>query len=447
MRNNETMTEFEQRLERLIRIPSVYSDDSPPFGKNVQEVLREFLKIGEEDGFMTENTEDYAGHIEFGEGEELFGILAHLDVVPAGNGWSVPPFELTKKNGSLYGRGVQDDKGPLIAAYMAMKSLKEEGFVPKKRVRLIAGTDEEREWKGIEYYFKKQEMPDFGFTPDAVFPVIHAEKGLLDFQLKLEVSPETTEQTTCVQQIEAGERLNMVPDTAEVTLLHKGEETLEFPEAEKVNSNGEEITVVYKGVSAHGSTPQRGENAILKAIDSLSCLSLPSAQKEAVLWLKEHLVEKDGDGLGIRSEDDVSGELTMNLGKLFVSGESWEAGLNVRYPVTRSYDELLTKLKRNLPDWITFTETDHMPSLFVPREHAGVQALLNSYRHVTGRSSGVEAIGGATYARVLKTGVAFGAIFPESPDTAHQADEMVRSEDMSQAIEIYKNAIYEWTKE
>ncbi|SDJ66691.1 dipeptidase PepV [Salimicrobium halophilum] len=442
----EQMTEeFEQRLERLIRIPSEYSTDEPPFGKNIRKALHELLSIAEEDGFTTENVDDFAGHIEFGEGEEIFGILAHLDVVPAGNGWKHSPYALTKKDGKLYGRGTQDDKGPLIAAYMAMKALKQEGFLPKKRVRLIAGTDEEREWKGIDHYFSKKEMPDFGFTPDAVFPVIHAEKGLIDASLNLKTNV-SEDESTYIERIEAGDRLNMVPDATEVTIVHKGEQKLTFPSADNVTWNGDRVTIHFSGKAAHGSTPERGENAVLKTMSALEGMDFPESQQRAITWMVEHMKASDGKGMGIPFEDEISGALTMNVGTLHGSMENWKVGINIRYPISYSHDDVVTNLKNLLPASVEYEEVDQMQSLYVPEDHPGVQTLLTSYEKVTGETSEAKAIGGATYARVLENGVAFGAIFPESPDSAHQADECVRVEDMQRAMEIYKSAIYEWTR-
>lgn len=181
-------SEFIEKTMKLIRIPSVYKFNGDyPYGEPIDQALQTMLKIAEEDGFKTKNIEGHAGHIEFGQGEEILGILGHLDVVPAGEGWETDPFSPVIKDGNLYGRGAQDDKGPVMAAYIAMKLLKQQGFQPNKRVRLILGTDEERDWQGIEHYFKHEDMPEFGFSPDASFPVINAEKGLLDTYITIQI--------------------------------------------------------------------------------------------------------------------------------------------------------------------------------------------------------------------------------------------------------------------
>lgn len=168
-------------LEKMIKIPSKlegYDDKEYPFGKNIDDALNEFLKIAENLGFRTKNIDKYCGYVEFGEGEELVGIIGHLDVVPEGEGWTYPPFELTIRDDILYGRGTIDDKGPVIASLYAMKAVMEKTAI-HKRVRLIVGLNEENDWKCINYYKEHEEMPIIGFSPDADFPCIYSEKALL----------------------------------------------------------------------------------------------------------------------------------------------------------------------------------------------------------------------------------------------------------------------------
>lgn len=168
-------------LEKMIKIPSKlegYDNPEYPFGKNIDDALNEFLKIAEELGFKTKNIDKHCGYVEFGEGEELVGIVGHLDVVPEGEGWTYPPYELTIKDDILYGRGTIDDKGPVIASLYAMKAVMENVAV-HKRVRLIVGLNEENDWKCIKYYKEHEELPTIGFSPDADFPCIYSEKALL----------------------------------------------------------------------------------------------------------------------------------------------------------------------------------------------------------------------------------------------------------------------------
>ncbi|MFG6121218.1 dipeptidase PepV [Thalassobacillus sp. B23F22_16] len=449
--------EYLTKVKRLLRIPSVFEEDSNyPFGKKIDDALKEMLAIGREDGFQVKNLSGYAGHIEWGEGEQILGILGHLDVVPAGDGWSSAPFEPVIKGGNLYGRGAQDDKGPVMAAYIAMKLLKDQGFEPNKRIRLILGTDEERDWQGIDYYFKQEEMPSFGFSPDAAFPVIHAEKGLIDGYMELPVLNQSRDRQIQIIRIEGGDRLNMVPDKAIAILRTDNHDLVEqkftsYLTAKELDGkcylDNDRMMVEVHGKGAHASKPSQGVNAIIELFRFLTGLPLSEEAYEWFSQLAEILGDDSGENLGIKHHDDVSGSLTMNLGSFQLSETGLVAGLNIRYPVTVESEALLHKIQEQATRWKgTYKVYDHLRPLYIDEDHDGVSTLLNIYNHHTGDRTKAEAIGGATYARALKAGVAYGAMFPDSPDTAHQADEYVRIQDMMAAVAIYAEAIYQLTK-
>ncbi|WP_079478407.1 dipeptidase PepV [Halobacillus salinus] len=447
--------EYLDKVFRLLSIPSVYEeDDSYPYGKAVHDALEKMLEIGNQDGFSTKNVDGHAGHIEFGEGEEILGILGHLDVVPAGKGWSTPPFEPTVRDGKLYARGAQDDKGPVMAAYMAMKLLKDQGFEPNKRIRLIVGTDEERDWKGIDHYFSKEEMPELGFTPDASFPVIHAEKGLLDGYISFSLE-EQGDPLVSIQNLEAGDRLNMVPDEAQTVLiasydLHEDfEYFLQENELQgEIENIGNQYKLTVKGHSVHASKPELGTNAIRSLLKFMLTLPLADQVLETLKSVYHGFEQTDGSGLGLSLSDEVSGPLTVNLGSLHITKEyEVKLGLNLRYPVTADQDNVLRRLEE-FADKVDgeFEVYDHLKSLYLEKDHPFIQTLLRVYNDITGEEETVQSMGGATYARSLSAGVAYGAMFKHSPDTAHQKDEHVLIADMVRAIEIYATAIYELTK-
>ena len=181
----ERKDELLQKTIELLRIPSVLTKFDPesntPFGEAINDSLYYMLDLAREDGFVTKNINNYAAHIEYGEGKDILGVLCHLDVVPTGDGWTHPPFSPIVKDGKLFARGATDDKGPTMAAYFALKLLKEMDFQPNKRIRIILGTDEETGWRGIREYFKTEQMPELGFAPDASFPLIYGEKGIISF--------------------------------------------------------------------------------------------------------------------------------------------------------------------------------------------------------------------------------------------------------------------------
>lgn len=174
-------------LFSLLRIDSAmdmeHADAENPFGPGPRKALDAFLKIAERDGYTTKNYDNYVGHFEYENGAsddaEVLGIIGHLDVVPAGSGWDSNPFEPEIRNGNLYARGASDDKGPTVACYYALKILKELNLPLSKKIRFIVGTNEETGWADMDYYFEHCELPlpDFGFSPDAEFPIINGEKG------------------------------------------------------------------------------------------------------------------------------------------------------------------------------------------------------------------------------------------------------------------------------
>jgi succinyl-diaminopimelate desuccinylase len=339
-----------------------------------------------------------------------------------------------------------------MAAYIAMKLLKDQGFEPQKRIRLILGTDEERDWKGIEYYFKQEQMPSVGFTPDASFPVIHAEKGLLDSYITYP-SPSGNGDVDIIE-VRGGDRLNMVPDQAVARVRTKEDIIGSIEKYIKdldvdgyMEQDGSEHTITFRGEAVHASKPEGGGNAITTLIGYLKELPLGDSQKAFTREVYKAFTPIDGEGLGIKQADEVSGSLTFNLGSIDWTDQACKLGFNLRYPVTAEYDQIFKVLKYVAEKKGGKLEIyDHLPSIYLEKNHPFVATLLSVYNRVTGEKASPQSMGGATYARSLDAGVAFGALFPDSPDTAHQRDEHVRVSDMVKAIEIYAESIYELTK-
>ncbi|WP_173915801.1 dipeptidase PepV [Halobacillus sp. Marseille-Q1614] len=448
--------EYVNRLCKLLKIKSVYVESERyPYGPHIDQALNYMLDMAKEDGFQVKNVDGHAGHVEFGEGEEIIGILGHLDVVPPGEGWDSDPFEPIIKDGKIFGRGAQDDKGPVIAAYIAMKFLKEKGFMPDKKVRLILGTDEERDWHGINYYFNKEEMPVFGFSPDASFPVIHAEKGLIDGYITFPANEGSGE--TVLESLSGGDRLNMVPATAEAVIKGEAGELKEsfsrFLKEHQLNGTvqeeGSTVKLLLNGKTAHASTPEKGINAVSSLLQFNGGLPLSTSQACFVQQLNHGLSNSAGEGIGLSISDEPSGKLTLNLGSIdWKKGDKCKVGVNVRYPVTTRYQKVMERLEAFAEKAGGHFELyDHLQSLYVEKENKNVQTLLNVYNKWTNEQASPQSMGGATYARALKSGVAYGALFKDSPDTAHQANEHVLISDMMKAAAIYAEAIYRLTAE
>ncbi|MDT8859336.1 dipeptidase PepV [Alkalihalobacillus sp. MEB130] len=463
------MHEVEKRKENLIKetqqllqIASVLDDstiaEGSPFGEGIAEALQYLLQKGEENQFFVKNLDGYAGVIEYGSGEESVGILCHLDVVPAGNGWTSPPFSAEIRDERIYARGAIDNKGPTMAAFFALLIVKELGLTIDKRVRMILGTDEESNWRCVEHYFKHEEMPTVGFAPDADFPIIHAEKGITDVSFNWESNEEEPATDVALSSFSAGERFNMVPDQAHAII--RGDSSIfhnmetDFKQFLANNQhNGEakveqdELHLTYYGISAHGSTPENGLNAGTSLAQFLAKWTFQKSANAFLSFIQTYC-DFDGTGLKIAVSDQASGPLTMNAGLLkFQEKKEAKVGLNIRYPVTASAEECLNQLKRVAnSQHATFTIHDHMGPNYVEENHPLIKTLQQVYQRQTGEEANLLAIGGGTYARSLKTGVAFGPMFPGREDVAHKKDEYIAIDDLMKMTAIYAEAIYELAK-
>ncbi|EIT85513.1 dipeptidase PepV [Fictibacillus macauensis ZFHKF-1] len=444
-----------KETQGLLQIRSVLDEEhnaaEAPFGEGIAEALNYMMKLGHSAEMTVKNVEGYAAHLEMGQGEELVGILGHLDVVPEGDGWSVDPFGGEIKDGKLYARGAIDDKGPTMAAFYAMKIVQELKLPLSKRVRLILGTDEESQWRCVKRYFESEEMPSIGFAPDADFPIIHAEKGMLNVEWTGRPNVASLTGDYVLQSFHSGRRLNMVPDVAEAVI--SGDAALckafdaylaQHQAAGSSEVKGERIHLTLQGKSAHGSTPEFGINAGVMLAQFLSTQALDEAGKQYVTFVATYVQETQGVALGIASEDEVSGPLTVNAGVFSYEHGKSTIGLNVRYPVQHDGDQVLAKMQQLASDHaFDISIIKHTRPHFIDENHTLVQTLRKVYEEQTGLSGKPIAIGGGTYARSLKAGVAFGALFPGREDVAHQKDEYMFVEDLINACAIYAEAIYE----
>jgi succinyl-diaminopimelate desuccinylase len=447
--------------QELLRIKSVLDDENAtpdaPLGTGVKEALEFLLELGEKDGFTAKNVGNLAGHLEFGQGEEIVGILCHVDVVPEGDGWSSDPFGAEIRDGKIFARGAIDDKGPTMAAYYAMKIVKELGLPLNKRVRMIIGTDEESNWRCVDHYFKHEEMPAMGFAPDADFPIIYAEKGIADYDLVYKpAGNEHAEHDAEVVDFSAGRRYNMVADFARASLVVKQGQTdlvQRFEDYKKQNElegkahvESGNFILELEGVSAHGMEPNNGKNAGLHLANFLSQLTLDSNSGKFFQFVSRYL-GKDSRGmeLGIAYSDDITGDLTINVGKLSYSAEKGgRAGLNMRYPVTTKLENTKETLNSLLEEeGLSIENFSNSNPHHVDENDFLIQTLKKVYEEQTGEKPELISIGGGTYARSLKSGVAFGPLFPGRPDIAHQKDEYMIIEDLLRATAIYAQAIYE----
>ncbi|MDN4493725.1 dipeptidase PepV [Ureibacillus aquaedulcis] len=445
--------ELVSELQQLIQIESVLDEktasDYAPFGEGPLKALEFLLNLGEQQGFTAKNIDNFAGHLEMGSGDELLGILCHVDVVPVGGSWTYPPFKGEVVNGKLFGRGAIDDKGPTMAAYLAMKMIKDAGIDLNKRVRMIIGTDEESGFRCVDRYFMKEEMPTIGFAPDADFPLINAEKGIaiLDFSQKGKV--EDNEQ---IIAFKAGQRSNMVPDTAEA-IVHNVTSSIEEDFTLFLDENSADGTltkedgryiIAMKGKAAHAMEPEKGRNAAVLLSKFLQNIVTSKASKEFAAFMvntfgKDHF----GSAIKLDYHDEMSGHTTLNPGVvLFHQNRGGHVQVSMRYSVSYPFEEKITIGTREASALgFALDVASNSSPHYVPEEDEFVQTLLDVYRKYTGDDSKPLSTGGGTYARTMNKGVAFGMLFPGEPDVAHQADEFVVVDNLVRAAAIYAEAI------
>lgn len=431
-------------LQKWIRVPSVKGEAAPgaPFGKEVRSMLDMALADCEQMGFKTQNFDGYIAHADLGEGsdEDALAILAHLDVVPEGDGWKYPPYGAVIENGRMYGRGTSDDKGPAVAALYAMKAVKDVGIPLRRKVRLILGCDEESGWEDIAHYNKVATMPRMGFSPDASYPIINIEKGICRLELHGVLSNEGLQ----VIAFNNGERPNVIPgrasalvagDAATVAQAEAAAKKLDIPAEVQLTDKGVSITVT--GISGHAAYPETARNANGEMLLLLRELGV---QGDLRLLADKIGLDYKGEGLEISVSDGISGYLTCNLGIIRAGEGGVYATLDIRYPVMTNPDMIIKNVSASLPgmrvEAMEVKEPHH-----VPAGSELVQKLLDAYHEVTGYERKCLYTGGGTYARSLQEGVAFGASFPQDEDLAHQANEYADIEGLYKNIKIFALAI------
>ena len=411
------------------------AEENYPFGKEAADCLGFFLELANGMGFETHNYDNYVGEVVFGEGKE-FAILAHLDVVPAGSGWKYPPFggEINDDlsdggvaGTKIWGRGAMDDKTPAIVCLYALKALKDEGFIPARKIKLIVGCNEEAGWKCIDHYNEVASMPEEGFTPDANFPVIYAEKGILHFTASFPIND------LPMSQMNAGERVNMVCDSAMAILTRKAAENLVYYEnpIEGTRLSYDNTTNVLRvyGKSAHGSTPELGANALQALLYFLSTFNADCKKAYDCLF---------NDVTGLKSLEDETGKLTISPDVAVLQDGVLKITTDIRFPATLPLEAVTSKLDEFGVDYVI---DNYQAPLYNNPKGKLISTLVRVYNEVTGKNEQPIAIGGGTYARALKCGCAFGPEICGEEATIHQANEYVTFDRIRLMSDVYYNAI------
>jgi len=441
--------EIVEKVRECVRIRSVLDapQENMPFGRGVHSALQYTLDLAHDLGFETVNLDNMIGYAEYGTGEEMVAVLGHIDVVPEGGGWMYPPFAAEIHDGRIYGRGVLDDKGATIGALYALKAIKDSGIKLKRRVRIIFGTNEENGSKCAQYYAEKDEIPVAGFTPDASYPIINGEKGIVNCTFR---KPLSGKDESGLLWIKGGTAINSVPDYAEAAFeigrLDKKKLQLVAGEYGSIEiSEDDKLVVAARGKTAHGGTPEQGRNAISILMEFMGNFELRGKLAEFIEFYNRYIgFDINGEMLGIHMHDEASGKLTVNIGAMSGNSEAIELKINLRYPVTKRYEDFSDKffilMRANGFETI---EAVHKKSLFVSPETEYIKKLQKVYTEKTGKEARLISYSGGTYAKALSNIVAFGPIFEGEPDLCHQPDEYMSIDNLVRNVQIIAAAIYE----
>lgn len=445
------LTKMIGTLSELVAIQSVKGKAVPgkPYGEECAKVLDKMLNIASSFGFRTENHKNRVGTIDFyPDGEPSLGILCHLDVVPAGDGWKTPPFSMFMSGGKLYGRGTMDDKGPAVCVLYAMKAIKDCGIKLSKNVRFIVGTDEENGSSDLAWYKKQAKLPPNVFTPDGSYPVINIEKGMIRGEISAKCAVGGTKS---VISATGGTVINAVPESASATVV--GFSDIELTLAAKnagigqlvtFKKDGDKTVITVKGKSAHASTPAEGINAVTGLCSMLG--RLYGDDESTVMFRSLSALfpfgETDGKSLKIAASDEKSGALTEVLSILSYSKGTLTGKFDIRFPLCRSVERVKTGLEKSFAAKnMELSDFSGVEPHETSADSEFVKTLSKVYEDVTGARSGCIAIGGGTYVHDIEGGVAFGAEFPGEDCKIHSAGEFISAERMKQNAKIFAEAI------
>lgn len=426
-----------------------------PYGEGAFHALETALGMAEQYGFDVNNFDNYVGTADLNNKEPQLDILAHLDIVPAGEGWKeTEAFEPVERDGLLYGRGTADDKGPAVAAMYAMRAVKELGIPLEKNVRLILGTDEECGSSDIAHYYAVAKEAPMTFSPDGSYPVVNIEKGRLAGHFTAEYIPSA--QLPRIESVQAGIKENVVPGKAYAVLRGMNQDLVEAMinkvEAEtgirfemELNDGAMELTSIGSG--AHASTPGEGNNALTGMLTLLDRLEFaPCGQTEMLHKLIRLFPHGDtrGEALGVAMEDELSGALTMAFSMLTITDKGLDGTFDSRSPICATRENMLETIRRNMNEQgITLHNDSMIPPHHVAEDSHFVKTLLKVYEEYTGQEGSCIAMGGGTYVHTLKNGVAFGASMPGTDNRMHGADEFAVIDELLLSAKMFAQAIVE----
>lgn len=433
-------------LAELVAVPSVAKgpDGVYPFGKDAAAAVDKAMELCARYDLKAKNVDYYAMHAELGEGEENAVVMAHLDVVPEGEGWLSDPYKMEIRDGFAYGRGVSDNKGPAIVALHCLRALRDAGVVGKRKLRVVLGSAEEIGMQDMGHYFSKEQMPTMGFTPDASYGLCHCEKGLFRFAVTGPVGKK-------IKSFKAGTVVNAVPYKAEADVICCEEGFKKLTAAAEAAETKFDITrtedgahILAHGVASHAAFPHGGVNAASHLIRLLVSVWGEECGKLLCFADEKIGLTYDGSLIGVKMSDEPSGDLTFNLGLMEVENGEGRFDVDIRYPALKKGSDIDAILREQVESaGLTYILCSDEKPLYLPKDGPLVQLLSGAYEHMTGEKCDIFSMGGGTYARQMGgKGVAFGASFHDDDSNAHNCNESLNLEHYKLHAQICLEAMY-----
>ena len=437
-------------IRALVAIDSVQTAPQPgaPFGPGAKAALEKTLEIAARLGFETKNCEDYIGWAELpgADPEKYLAAICHVDVVPAGNGWDADPFTLRVKDNWLLGRGVADDKGPMVVTLYAMKFLKDAGYQLRYPVRALVGTNEETGMKDVDYFIEHYPAPAFCFTPDAAFPVCNGEKGHFSGKLVSQPLPNRR-----VLELVGGVANNAVPDRASALVKADLEKLKRTPNV-TLEPEGDYVRIRGWGKAGHAAMPEGTVNAISLVVNYILANRLCTHDERYYLIALQKLhASTAGKGLGIECADGPFGPLTIIGGRIYMDGDSFVQTFDCRYPTATNLQALEKTVREAVSEGAHLEDVHGNDPFYIEADSPAILACIDTYNAVTGENAKPFTMGGGTYARHFPYAVSFG---PEHNDTVlppfggpmHGANEAASLDELLEAVKIYALALLELQK-
>lgn len=432
-----------ETLKKYIAIDSVLDTSTQtkehPFGQGVEDALKFVADLGQKMGFKVDRCDNYVTELTYGDGDKVLDIYAHSDVVPVNKeNWTSDPFTLRLFEGNtMYGRGTSDDKGPGLACLFAVKALMDHNMLGGYKLRFLFGGNEENDSLCLKHYFEelKRPYPTLGFSPDAEYPLIYAEKSIYAYQASYKIK------LAQVAPFKLGAALNIVLQEASCEITSQSEEVKEALEKYlakhsevKASFDGKKLTFI--GKPCHGSVPWNGVNAGLHLLNFLGEVF----HYEVLTNIFADYQGGKGEHFNGNYHDEHFSETSYNVGRIAYDGESLSLFINLRFPAGLNKDDVLANVEKNTGAKVTLLGGSEG---FVTDPNSDfIRLLVNAYAQETGDSDPKPlAIGGGTYARESKNSVAFGAQFKGRDYRMHGDDEFFPLSDFYDNMQIYAHAV------